>query len=84
MVLLSITAKFSDKCMLKNFNLFYMPENKEIVCNCLELEKQVIINLIHEKGIKNLNEIGLETRAGLLCGICTEELKHLLIQHREK
>ena len=61
-----------------------MPENKEIVCNCLELEKQVIINLIHEKGIKNLVEIGLETRAGMLCGVCAEELKQLLDQHREK
>lgn len=55
-----------------------MSIKEEIICSCLDLTKNELLDTIERKGIKNLAEIGHETRAGLLCGICIEELKEIL------
>lgn len=61
-----------------------MSEKEKIVCSCLDLKKQDIMDAINEKGAKNLEDIEHETRAGMLCGICVGELKEILNENGNK
>lgn len=52
--------------------------DSETICGCMGVTKGVIINAIHEKGIRTLAQLKECTRASAGCGSCTNTCQQLL------
>jgi nitrite reductase (NADH) large subunit len=54
-----------------------MYKKDEIICHCMEITYQVIIDAI-QNGAKTVEEITNQTDAGLSCGTCIETIEEIL------
>ena len=54
--------------------------NNEIICQCFQVSKEEIVNAIHEKGLKTVEEVGEVTNAGCGCGACQDDIQAILDQ----
>ncbi|MCR4302577.1 MAG: (2Fe-2S)-binding protein, partial [Sulfuricaulis sp.] len=53
-----------------------------IVCACFNVSKNAIIDVIREKRLSSLDEVGQCLKVGTNCGSCLPELKAILRQAR--
>lgn len=44
----------------------------------MEVYKSTIVNVIKEKSLKTVDEVGEETEAGTVCGQCQDEIQEIL------
>ncbi len=51
---------------------------EEIICHCMGVSKEDIINAIKEKGCKTVEDIQEATDAGTGCGGCLEDIQDIL------
>ncbi|OJV22990.1 MAG: nitrite reductase [Bacteroidetes bacterium 41-46] len=50
----------------------------QIICTCNEIYRSEIVKAIKEKGLKTVEEIGEETSAGTVCGMCIDDIQEIL------
>ena len=55
-----------------------MSDQNELICVCMDIRRGVIENAIKKHQLKNIDEIGDITEAGLNCGACQDELQEIL------
>ncbi len=53
-------------------------EDDIVICNCNEIYKSEITKAIKEKGLKTVEEVGVETTAGTVCGECLDDIQAIL------
>ena len=53
-------------------------DREEIICNCMEITRGVIIDAIKNKNLKTVEEVGDVTEAGTFCGSCQDDIKDIL------
>ena len=53
-------------------------ENDILICNCNEIYKSAIVKAIKEKNLKTVEEVGVETEAGTVCGQCQDDIQVIL------
>lgn len=56
----------------------------ELICTCMEVYKSTIVNVIKEKGLKTVEEVGDETEAGTVCGQCEDDIQEILDEINDK
>jgi len=49
-----------------------------MVCRCVNLRKDDIVNAISQQGLTSVDEVRLHTKAGLMCGACTGAVKEIV------
>lgn len=52
--------------------------SEEPICKCMDIYKSEIVDVIKEKGLTTVEEVGEETEAGTLCGGCQDEIQEFL------
>lgn len=55
-----------------------MSDQNELICVCMDIRRSIIENAINKHHLKNIDEIGDITEAGLNCGACQDELQKIL------
>lgn len=50
----------------------------QIICNCNQISKDTIVKAIKEKGLKTVEEVGVATEAGIVCGGCQDDIQAIL------
>ena len=55
-----------------------MADPGPVVCSCFNVGKNIILQAIHDDGLKDVDEIGKALKAGTNCGSCKPELKCLV------
>ena len=55
-----------------------MAEENPLICSCMEIYKDTIVQAIKEKGLKTVDEVGAETDAGTVCGQCQDDIQEIL------
>ncbi len=50
----------------------------EIICECFDLTKGQIEDVIRAKKLKTVEQVGDEISAGTGCGMCQERIKEIL------
>jgi bacterioferritin-associated ferredoxin len=60
----------------------YTGENDELVCECLQVERQEIVDAIETAGALTVNKVRRACSAGGGCGSCHEEIARLILSHR--
>ncbi|MFO7940382.1 MAG: (2Fe-2S)-binding protein [Bacteroidales bacterium] len=53
-------------------------EEDKLICTCMEVYRETIVEAIKEKGLKTVDEVGEATEAGTVCGECQEDIEELL------
>ncbi len=53
-------------------------ENDDIVCNCMQITKEEIIEAIKAGNLKSIDEVGEETEAGTVCGTCHDDIEDII------
>ncbi len=56
-----------------------MKEDK-LVCTCMDVYKSTIVKAIKEKNLKTVEEVGVETEAGTVCGQCQDDIQEILVE----
>lgn len=54
-----------------------------IVCNCLGVTYNDIVEAILEKGLTTADEVGEETEAGTMCGSCVPDIEDILLEIKQ-
>lgn len=54
-----------------------MKEDK-LVCTCMDVYKSTIVKAIKEKNLKTVEEVGVKTEAGTVCGQCQDDIQEIL------
>ncbi len=54
-----------------------MDEDK-LICTCMEVYRNTIVEAIKENGLKTVDEVGEATEAGTVCGECQDDIQELL------
>lgn len=49
-----------------------------IICTCNEIYKSEIVKAIKAKGLKTTEQVGEETTAGTVCGMCIDDIQDIL------
>lgn len=55
---------------------------KRIVCSCMEVTEDQIIDAILSKNCRTFEDIQRDTQAGTICGACEEDINEILNQHK--
>ncbi len=50
----------------------------ELICTCMEVYRSTIEKAIKEKGLKTVEEVGIATEAGTVCGQCQDTIQEIL------
>lgn len=53
-------------------------EEDKLICTCMEVYRETIVEAIKEMGLKTVDEVGEATEAGTVCGECQEDIEELL------
>lgn len=53
-------------------------DREEIICDCMEITRGVIIDAIKNKNLKTVEEVGDATEAGTYCGSCQDDIEDIL------
>jgi NAD(P)H-nitrite reductase large subunit len=59
-------------------NNFYIMDNDEIVCNCMQITKGEIVDAIKAGNLKTIDEVGDANEAGTICGSCHDDIEDIL------
>ena len=59
-------------------------EDMDFVCRHMMLSKQDLVKVIHEKGLKTMDDIQDETGAATICGSCYADLEEILEEELKK
>ena len=54
----------------------------KLICTCNEVYESTIIAAIRQKNCTTVEAIGVETRAGTLCGECINDIESILDANR--
>jgi len=54
-----------------------MDEDK-LICTCMEVYRNTIIEAIKSNGLKTVDEVGEATEAGTVCGECQDDIQTIL------
>ncbi len=54
------------------------PDPGPIVCSCFNVGKNIIVDFINKSGLRDIDEIGQQLKAGTNCGSCKPELECLV------
>lgn len=49
-----------------------------LICTCNEIYKSEIVKAIKEKGLTTVEQVGEETTAGTVCGMCQDDIQEIL------
>jgi len=49
-----------------------------LICTCMEVYRNTIVEAIKENGLKTVDEVGEATEAGTVCGECQDDIQELL------
>ncbi len=61
-----------------------MFEDRDFVCKHMMLRKGELVRLIHEKGLKTMDDVQDETNAATICGSCYADLEEILEEELKK
>ncbi len=61
-----------------------MFEDRDFVCKHMMLRKGDFVKIIHEKGLKTMDEVQDETNAATICGSCYADLEEILEEELKK
>lgn len=53
-------------------------QNDVLICTCNEIYKSEIVKAIKEKGLTTVEQVGEETTAGTVCGMCQDDIQEIL------
>lgn len=59
-------------------------EQDELICTCMDVFKSTIVKTIKEKELKTVEEVGMETEAGTVCGQCQDDIQEILDEINSK
>ncbi|WP_075590090.1 (2Fe-2S)-binding protein [Labilibacter marinus] len=59
-------------------------EDRDFVCKHMMLRKIDLVNTIHEKNLKTVEDIQDETNAATICGSCYDDLSDILEEELKK
>ncbi len=51
-----------------------------IVCDCLGVTRDDIVEAIQSKGLTTADQVGEETEAGTMCGSCVPDIEEILYE----
>jgi len=55
-------------------------EEDKLICTCMDVYKSTIVKAIKEKDLKTVEEVGVETGAGTVCGQCQDDIQEILVE----
>ncbi len=55
-----------------------MFEDRDFVCKHMLVRKQDLVRIIHEKGLKTMDEVQDETNVATICGSCYADIEEIL------
>ena len=53
-------------------------EEDKLICTCMDVYKSTIVKAIKDKNLKTVEEVGVETGAGTVCGQCQDDIQEIL------
>lgn len=53
-------------------------EEKKIVCNCMNVKRSDIVDVIRENQLESADDVQDYTDAGTVCGKCMEEIEKIV------
>jgi len=55
-------------------------EEDKLICTCMDVYKSTIVKAIKDKNLKTVEEVGVETGAGTVCGQCQDDIQEILVE----
>jgi NAD(P)H-nitrite reductase large subunit len=55
-------------------------EEDKLICTCMDVYKSTIVKAIKDKNLKTVEEVGVETEAGTVCGQCQDDIQEILVE----
>ena len=55
-------------------------EEDKLICTCMDVYKSTIVKAIKDKNLKTVEEVGVETEAGTVCGQCQDGIQEILVE----
>lgn len=55
-------------------------EEDKLICTCMDVYKSTIVKVIKDKNLKTVEEVGVETGAGTVCGQCQDDIQEILVE----
>ena len=53
-------------------------DRNEIICNCMDISRGEIVDVVEQDGLKTVEEVGEATSAGAGCGACQDLIQEIL------
>ena len=75
----SAINNYYDKCKIPNSKKIKKIDQSEIICNCFNITKQEIIDLIRINDLHSVEEITKRCNAGSACKKCISKIKKILV-----
>ncbi len=58
-------------------------DSELIICNCMQISKEEILEAIQADGLKTIDQIGDATEAGTVCGSCHDDIEAILLAENQ-